>query len=115
MFKKVSDMRTEVRENVRGGNGALAMQHLFEADELSGYGKMMAKFTIEKGQSIGTHAHDEDGELYIILSGVGKVCDNGEDIEVHAGDAVWTTNGEFHSITNEKDEPLELYAIVINK
>ena len=115
MIKKVSDMRCEVRENVRGGNGALAMQHLLEAEEFQGFGKMIAKFTIEKGQSIGRHPHDEDGELYIILSGRGLVDDNGQMHEVSAGDAVWTAHGEFHSITNEYDEPLCLYAIVINQ
>lgn len=113
MVKLLKEMRHEIRENVRGGNGALAMMHLFEQDELNGKGKMIARFTIEKGQSIGKHVHEEDGELYIIISGEGIVDDNGIQRIVMPGDAVWTANGEFHSITNAKDEPLLLYAIVI--
>lgn len=113
MVKHLKEMRHEIRENVRGGNGALEMMHLFEQEDLNGMSKMIARFTIKKGQSIGKHAHVEDGELYIIFAGEGVVDDNGARRTVMPGDAIWTAGGEFHSITNEKDEPLLIYAIVI--
>ena len=114
MVKKHAEMKREIRSQVRGGVGDLEMVHLLEEAELSGKAKMCAKFTIAPGCSIGEHAHDPDGELYIILSGAGMVNDNGTPREVSAGDAVWTADGERHSIINHGTKPLELSAIVIN-
>ena len=106
-------MKTEVRAQLRGGSGEAKLTHLFSADEMSGMAKMCAKVVLEPGCSIGEHSHDEDGELYIIISGKGMVNDNGTPREVVAGDAVWTANCEYHSIINHGTEPLEMYAIVI--
>lgn len=114
MTSNVKDMRCETRSRLRDGNGDAQLTHLFAADKLSGKMKMCARVLLEHGCSIGEHSHDTDGELYIVLRGKGMVNDNGTPREVTAGDAVWTTGGEFHSIINHGEEPLELYAIVIN-
>lgn len=113
LVKKVQDMRQARKANVRGGVGELAFSYLFEESELGDKAAMVAKVTLEPGQSIGEHTHDEDGELYIVVSGKGMVNDNGVPREVCAGDAVWTTGGELHSVINHGDETLVLYAIVI--
>ncbi len=108
------EMKSEIRANLRGGNGDVKLMHLFTAEELSGKAKMCAKITLDPGCSIGEHAHSEDGEMYIIISGKGTVDDNGTEREVFPGDAVWTTGGEYHSIKNNTNEPMEMYAIVIS-
>lgn len=113
MTNKKSEMKNEIRSALRGGKGDVKLLHLFSAEELSGKAKMCAKITLDPGCSIGEHSHSEDGELYIIISGKGTVDDNGVEHEVLPGDAVWTTGGEYHSITNNSTEPMEMYAIVI--
>lgn len=113
MTNKQREMKSEIRSGLRGGNGDVKLLHLFSAEELSGKAKMCAKITLEPGCSIGEHSHCEDGELYIITNGRGTVDDNGVEREVLPGDAVWTTGGEYHSVTNNSNEPLEMYAIVI--
>lgn len=113
MTNRKNEMKSEIRTSLRGGNGDVELLHLFGAEDLSGKAKMCARLTLAPGCSIGEHAHSEDGELYIIISGKGMVNDNGTMHEVLPGDAVWTADGEYHSITNHTDENLELYAIVI--
>ena len=113
MIKKREDRRTEVRENLKGGNGALAFSHVFESEELSGKAKMFAEVTLMPGESIGVHQHNEEGEMYIVQSGKGTVTDNDCACELYPGDAIWTTNGDTHSISNKTTEPLVIYAIIL--
>ncbi len=114
MIRHVAQMAHETCENVRGGHGVFEKEHLITAEELRGFGKMAARITLQKGQSIGRHSHTEDGEMYIILSGCASVDDNGTPQELHAGDVMWTAHGEFHSIENRQDAPLCFLAIVVD-
>ena len=42
-----------------------------------------------------------------------KLCDNGEDVILHAGDVAYTPDGSYHGIENIGDEPLELIALIV--
>ena len=113
MIKAKALQRKEIRENLRGGIGALDFMHIFEKDELSGKANMFAEVTLHPGQSIGEHPHGAEGEIYIIKSGVATVTDCGETYEMGVGDAMWTTGGETHSIENRTSEDLVIYAIIL--
>lgn len=106
-------MRRDVKENLRGGNGALAFTHIFEKDELSGKANMFAEVTLLPGESIGEHPHGDEGEIYIVKSGIATVTDCGRVHELNAGDAMWTTGGETHSVENRTNDPLVIYAIIL--
>lgn len=60
------------------------------------------------------HDHTDDFEIYYILSGKGKVLDNGGFIEVNEGDVIYTADGDEHCIENIGDEDLVFIAAVIN-
>ena len=113
MVNKADSMQTVIKAQLRGGNGDAELTHLFDAQDIAGKAKMCARIVLQPGCSIGEHTHDDDGEMYIILSGKGMVNDNGTPKEMQAGDAMWTTNGEAHSIINHGNEPLVMLAIVI--
>lgn len=113
MIKLKSEMRGEVRENLRGGNGALQFSHIFEKAELKDKANMFAEVTLLPGESIGEHPHGEEGEMYIVMSGKATVTDCGKVYELGAGDAMWTTGGETHSIQNNSSELLVIYAIIL--
>lgn len=113
MVNKAELMQSVIKDNLRGGNGSAELTHLFDAKDLAGKANMCAKVVLKPGCSIGEHTHDDDGEIYIVLSGKGMVNDNGTPKEMHAGDAMWTTGGEAHSIINHGDEDLVMLAIVI--
>lgn len=113
MIKFKSERRGEVRENLRGGKGALQFSHIFEKSELKDKANMFAEVTLLPGESIGEHPHGQEGEMYIIMKGAATVTDCGEVFELGEGDAMWTTGGETHSIENRTDEPLVIYAIIL--
>ncbi len=113
MIKRKEEMRPEVKENLRGGRGALSFTHIFEKDELSSKANMFAEVTLLPGESIGEHPHGEEGEIYIVKSGTATVTDCGEVYDLSAGDAMWTTAGETHSIENKTEKPLVIYAIIL--
>ncbi len=113
MIKKRCEMREEIRSNLRGGKGDLKCVNVFEKDETSSRVNMFAEMTLLPGESIGEHQHAPEGEIYVIKSGCAVVMDNGTQHELFPGDAMWTTDGDSHSIENRGTEPLVIYAIIL--
>ena len=113
MIKSKASQRKEIKENLRGGIGALDFTHIFEKEELSGKANMFAEAMLRPGESIGEHPHGAEGEIYIVKSGVATVTDCGKTQELYVGDAMWTTGGETHSIENRSNEDLVIYAIIL--
>ncbi len=106
-------MTKEIREKMRAGNGSVHLQDIFNVDELKGKCRLFSQITLESGCSIGSHQHDQEEEIYYILSGTGIVDDNGQVKNIGPGDAVKTGGGEYHSITNTGDEPLVFMAVIL--
>ncbi|WHH61035.1 cupin domain-containing protein [Petroclostridium sp. X23] len=113
MFKSPEQMVNEYKEEMRGGKGTVELLHIFQQDELKGKCRIFAKITMNPGCSIGLHPHENEEEVYYILSGTGTVNDNGNIKEVKVGDAVLTGGGAQHSIENTGDQPLVLMAVVL--
>ncbi len=113
MIRRKSDMVTKSVEKMRDGEGFTQMMSIFSNEEMMGKCRLFNVITLEPGCSIGTHIHDQEEEIYYILSGKGIVDDNGTMVNVGPGDAVKTGNGEFHSIKNDGNEPLVFMAVVI--
>ena len=113
MIRTSADMKKETRSDMRGGTGNVQITHLLEAGEMMGKARLCAVLSIPAGGSIGSHVHDPDAEIYIIISGQGRLDDNGVDRVVKTGDVVFTGGGESHAIYNTGAEAMELYAIVI--
>lgn len=112
MIRKASELTPQVKESLRGGEGSASLKMILSAGENPHCG-MIANITLAPGCSIGEHDHVEDAELYYVLSGKAMAFDNGTWAEVSAGDAVWTANGERHSIKNHTGEDLVLLAVVV--
>lgn len=113
MIKRKSEMTENLVENMRGGEGATKMKPIFTREEIMGKCRLFNIITLDPGCSIGTHTHDQEEEIYYILSGTGTVNDNGQLVKVEPGDAVKTGNGEFHSIKNDGDVPLVFMAVIL--
>lgn len=106
------EMKTEVKEKMRDGEGSTAFVHLVDCEQEKNV-RMLAELTLRPGSSIGRHSHETETEYYIILSGSGLVNDNGAEIPVTAGDAIITGNGASHSIANTGSVPLVFHAIIV--
>ncbi len=114
MIRTPAEMKTEVREQMRGGAGAVTVRHFFNADEITAQARLCATLSLPPGASIGTHQHDGEDEVYIITRGTGIISDGATQSRVSAGDAILTGNGESHALQNDGAEPLDLIAVIMS-
>ena len=113
MNRHAGNYRTELRNEMRGGKGVVKIEHFWEPKtEMRGSNRMFAKLTIEPGGSIGFHPHDAEEEVCVIIRGRAEADDNGEVVQLSAGDTLLTGNGDGHAIRNVGDEPLEIVAVI---
>ena len=113
MIRTSEQMVSEIKESLRGGKGSVTITNLLVPGEFKGKARLIARITIEPGCSIGYHIHENEEEIYYILSGVAEYDDNGTVCRLAAGDVSVTLGGEFHGIANPGSEKLELLATIL--
>jgi mannose-6-phosphate isomerase-like protein (cupin superfamily) len=113
LIRASNEMAVELRENMRGGKGTITIKHLFKQEELTGKARLAAEVTIPAGGSIGFHRHDQEEEIYYIISGQGRVVDQDVTKEVAPGDAILTGGGKGHAVENIGPEPLVMMAVIL--
>ena len=107
---------TEIRKNMRGGNGEVLLEHIVSKEEMNGHGRLYARITLKPGCSIGFHEHIGDTEPYFILDGKGIFVDNdGSRTEVGPGDVCCIEVGQGHAIENNSDDDLVFMALIYNE
>src|SRR5438270_1333988 len=75
----------------------------------------LALVSIPKGKLLCPyHSHSSESEMYLVVSGRGKVRDNDGWTEVGAGDAFFFGPGEAHQLTNAGEEDFVYYVIADN-
>ncbi len=114
MIRRKGEFESEVREKMRGGDGKATIEHLWKAkSELNAPStRLFAKVVLEPGSGIGTHPHDKEEEIYVILKGEAEVDDNGVKAILKPGDTILTGNGASHSIKCHGSETLEFMAVI---
>lgn len=114
MVRHRSQMKSRVQHELRGGKGEVTFLDMMQPDESYGKMRVCSEISMEKGCSIGRHPHEVEAELFIVKQGIATIDDNGTIKKCGVGDVIYTGNGEFHSLMNEDEETLVVYAIVIN-
>lgn len=113
-MSKIIKTKPEVIRNMAGGPGFITRYSMIESNgDIYNSGRLYAHIVIEKDCGVGYHVHQGDGEIYYILKGEGEYNDNGNIVTVKPGDVTHTRPGEGHGITNRKDEPLEMMALIL--
>ncbi len=113
MIKRQKDFRKEERCGMRGGNGTVKFERVWDRDtELKSKCRLFSKLILEPGVSIGWHIHENEEEIFLILQGKARVSDNGKEEILEAGDTIITQSGEGHSVACEGDETLVLLAVI---
>lgn len=113
-IRRSENLTTKDKIAVQDGPGHMIARSLIESDgELNRKGRLLARNTLEKDCGVGWHIHEGDTEIYIMLKGEAEYNDNGTVTTLHPGDVTFTGNGEGHSITNRKDEPVEFIALIL--
>ena len=113
MVKKAAEMPTDVREQMRGGEGAVTLIHAFSAEDWGSPTRLFSKITLPPGASVGFHVHEGEEEFYFFTAGEAEYSDNGATISVRAGDATLTKDGEGHSVKNTGSVPVEFIAAIV--
>jgi mannose-6-phosphate isomerase-like protein (cupin superfamily) len=112
MIIKRDDMKTEIREAMRGGPGTAQLIHLVQKEEMKNC-RFMSEIILPPGTGIGKHEHTDETEYFIITAGEGVVEDNGKETFIKAGDVLLTPHGNTHSITNKGSVNLKMIALII--
>jgi uncharacterized cupin superfamily protein len=60
------------------------------------------------------HSHSSESELYLVVSGRGKVRDKDGSMDVGPGDAFFFGPGEAHQLTNAGEEDFAYYVVADN-
>jgi uncharacterized cupin superfamily protein len=75
----------------------------------------LALVRIPKGKSLCPyHSHSAESELYLVVSGKGRVRDKDGMTDVGAGDAFFFGPGQAHQLTNVSEEDFVYYIIADN-
>lgn len=75
----------------------------------------LALVSIPKGKSLCPyHSHSSESELYLVVSGHGKVRDKDGWTEVGQGDAFFFAPGEAHQLSNTGEEDFVYYVVANN-
>lgn len=113
MIKRADELRKDVVVNLMQGEGEINRTHFFEVDDFCGHGRLYAKHIIAPGNSIGFHKHEGEQEAYYVLKGEALYSDNGNEVNIKAGDFTLCKSGEGHSIKNIGDEDLEFIGLIM--
>lgn len=113
MFHLKSDMTTEVKHNIRGGDGSPSFLHLLTPEAMGSWCSLASIVTLQPGESVGEHPHVDNGELYLVLTGKAQVTEDGITRELLPGDTEFCAHGHTHSIANHTDEAATFLALIV--
>ncbi|MBQ7116641.1 MAG: cupin domain-containing protein [Clostridia bacterium] len=114
MIKRNADMTTDIKLQMRGGNGQAVIRNVLDKGEYKGASRLIATITLEPGCSIGAHIHENEEEIFYILRGTAVYNDNGKKEILNAGDSCVCLSGQEHSIANESEsDTLEIFAVIL--
>ncbi len=114
MIKRADDMVKTVKPQMRGGDGQALVTDMLDKGEYRGKARLIATITLEPGCSIGEHVHENEEEVFYIISGKALYNDNGKETVLNKGDACLCLDGQKHSIANaESAETLVIAAVIL--
>lgn len=77
-------------------------RRVFETSRLN-----LTHVRIHPGETVPTHTHQDEDQVYFVVTGTGVVVLDGERTDVSAGSSVLIPLGTEHEITNTGSEPLD--------
>lgn len=95
-------------ETSHGGKGQVKNILLYDPRDFDTCLRFIMYTELEPGQTIGYHPHGQNEEIYVILSGSGRIKVNDEEYPVKAGDVLLNKAGWHHGLENDTGAPLTL-------
>lgn len=112
MIKKKENVERQSAANVGNFDGEVIKNLVLTSAEMGGRLKCFNRIDLPVGSMIKEHAHVDDAEIYYILEGEVTVTDNAETHILHAGDVVFTADGNRHSIKNTGTKDASFVAVI---
>lgn len=106
MIIDFKNIQPTIVHNMRNGQGDV--QLVKYCDDVN----TIVRITIKKGCSIGWHIHENDQEVIYVISGEGICTEDNVEHILKLGNANYCPKSKNHTIRNEKDEDLELFAVI---
>jgi mannose-6-phosphate isomerase-like protein (cupin superfamily) len=91
-----------------GGKGEYFVRTLLDDVPRSAF-KYIRDLTLYPGSSVGEHLHEDDEEIYFVISGIGVMVVDGEERIVGPGTVVLTKSGSRHGLKNGGTEDLRIF------
>ena len=87
------------------GKGEIIFRRVLDREFASGI-EFLDYTVMPPKTTIGYHQHVGSEEVYVILSGSGKIMLNGMEKRVVQNDVILARNGDWHGLENDTDENL---------
>lgn len=113
MIRYKQDIAQQRVENQGNIEGRIDKDIVLTPAEMLDKALMFNIINLPSGSKIKEHAHQPDAEIYYILEGEVEVTDNEEVAVLHAGDVVFTGNGDRHSIANHSGQNARFLACIL--
>ncbi|MGN0467902.1 MAG: cupin domain-containing protein [Acutalibacteraceae bacterium] len=114
MIKRSEDMTKTVKVAMRGGDGQAVVTDILDKGEYKGSARLVGTILLKPGCSIGTHIHENEEEIFYVISGTADYNDNGTMKTLYKGDSCICLGGQSHSIANnDKNEDLTVFAVIL--
>ena len=107
-------VKTDV-ERVYGGAGYMTKELLITPEQCGEHCRMFSRITLKPNCEIGHHEHHDEAEVNYILSGKGMYEEDGQAIDVEAGDVTYCGDGHGHGLKNTGSEELAMIALILKK
>ncbi|HKJ63820.1 MAG TPA: cupin domain-containing protein, partial [Desulfopila sp.] len=101
----------EIAERIAGEPYPRYAKAVFDQNSIEKTPVSIGYFRLEPGRSGPKHLHENEVEIYIVLTGKGKVTLAEEDIELHPGTLVYIPPKTEHQTCNTGINNLEFYGI----
>jgi quercetin dioxygenase-like cupin family protein len=115
MIKTATEQQVRIRENVRGGEGALTFHDFLVTEDAFGAGKLFSRTVLPAGSSIGAHRHEDEFEVYYVIAGAVEVFDGGVWNTLQQGDMHLCPNGESHALRNSSTAQAQVLMLILNE
>ncbi len=113
MIIKAKDMEKKQRVRLKDGYGTTDFLQIVPDEMRPKNCRLFSIMSLEKGCSVGRHAHDSETEIYYVIEGEGIINDNGILRPFLTGDCNVCGKGDFHSVSNENDATLKMLAVIV--
>jgi mannose-6-phosphate isomerase-like protein (cupin superfamily) len=114
MVIRKDEMATAVNVNMRGGEGTVRVTKIVDKPQYDGNARLIATIHLEPGASIGAHIHENEEEIFYVISGEALYNDNGTDVVMYPGDSCICNNNTGHALKNNRsDSELVVMAIIL--